>query len=67
MRRMSVNFDVDTKLAMTPFFRTDPLLYHKFENMVIIRSGNYIHSVAQETRIAENSTMQKYFDYKVTI
>jgi len=24
----------------TPFFRTDPRLYHKFENMVIFRSGN---------------------------
>ena len=24
----------------TPFFRTDPLLYHKFGNMVIFRSGN---------------------------
>ena len=22
------------------FYRTDPLLYHKFENMVIYRSGN---------------------------
>ena len=26
-------------LVKTPFFRTVPLLYHKFENMVILRSG----------------------------
>ena len=25
---------------MTPFFRTDPLSYHKFENMVMFRSWN---------------------------
>jgi len=33
--------------ALTPFFRTDPLLYHKFKNMVIFRSGN-LYFVAQE-------------------
>ena len=26
--------------TITPFFRTDPLLYHKFENMVIFRLRN---------------------------
>ena len=26
--------------ARTPFFRTDPPVYHKFENMIIFRSGN---------------------------
>ena len=31
-------FDADNFDAV--FFRTDPLLYHKFENMVIFRSGN---------------------------
>ena len=30
----------ETFSTMTPFFRTAPLLYHKFENMVICRSGN---------------------------
>ena len=26
----------------TPFFRTDPLLYHKFENMIIFWSGTFL-------------------------
>ena len=26
-------------IYLTPFFRTDPFLYHKFENMVIFRPG----------------------------
>jgi len=36
---------------MTPFFRTDPLLYHKFENMEIFGQETYIHFAAQETKI----------------
>jgi len=42
------------------YFRMDPLLYHKFENMVIFRSGNtYIHFIAQETRIVRKNFHQK--------
>ena len=29
-----------TSTALTPFFRTDPLLYYKFGNMLLFRSGN---------------------------
>ena len=36
-----INFEVGTsRKGLTPFFyRTDPLLYHKFGNMVIFRPG----------------------------
>jgi len=30
------------KIRKTPFFRTDPLWYHKFGNMVIFRTGKLI-------------------------
>jgi len=33
------------------FYRTYPLLYHKFGNMVILAHDTYIHFVAQETSI----------------
>ena len=34
------------------FYRTDPLLYHKFENIVFLFGQEiYIHFVAQETRM----------------
>jgi len=44
---------------MTPFFRSNPLWYNKFENMVIFRLGNYIHFLAQETRIHRKNLSPK--------
>jgi len=49
--------------ALTPVFRMYPLLYPKFGNMVIFRLGNYIHFVAQETRIIR----KLFFNKKVEI
>ena len=49
-RYMPFTWDVST-MNLTPFFRTDPHLYHKFENMVFFGQEMYIHFVAQETRI----------------
>ena len=42
------------KYVKTPFFRMDPLLYHKFQNKVIFGQETYIDSVAQETSIIIN-------------
>jgi len=36
---------------LTPFFRTDPLLYQNFENMIIFRSGNLYTVLVKQTRM----------------
>ena len=41
-------------------FRTDPLLYQKFENTVIFRPGN-LSSVAQETRSVRKYLIFNFF------
>ena len=46
----------------TPFFRTNPLLYHKFGNMVIFGQESYIQFIAQETRIFRKLFI--FFDQK---
>ena len=38
------------RYRVTPFFRTDPLLYNKFENMVFLGQAN-LYFVTQDTRI----------------
>ena len=62
-------------INMTPVFRTDPLLYYKFEIMVIFRSGNLIFTLyPRKPGLSENysfcfikkcfsskSTMQKWY------
>jgi len=37
--------------TMTPFFRTDPLLYHKFENMLSQDYQKIIHFLAKRVKI----------------
>ena len=37
---IGITTNIPMRYAMTPFFRTYPLLYHKFGNMVIVCSGN---------------------------
>jgi len=49
------------RLTMTSFFRTDPLLYHKSETMVI-EQETYIQFLAQETRIARQLFIINFFD-----
>ena len=46
--------------SKTPFFRTDPLLYHKYENMLIFQK-TYIHFVAQETSIIRKLFIFNFF------
>ena len=38
-------------MIMTPFFRTGPLWYHKFEKCIFFGQETYNHFVAQETRV----------------
>ena len=54
------------------FYRTYPLLYHKFENMVVFGQATYIHFVAQETRIIRklfililSSTISTFFEENI--
>jgi len=49
---------------MMPFFRTDPLLYHKFGNMVFFGQKTYIHFGAQETRIIIKLLIFNFFSSK---
>jgi len=53
-------------LSMAPFFRREPLFNHKFENMVIFRSGK-LYSLHQETRIIRKLFIFCFFTKKIDI
>ena len=71
---LMINSCIEYNLTWRRFFRTDPLLYHKFQNIVSLGHDTYIHPVAQETRIIRKlfvfkfsskrskSTMQKWYN-----
>jgi len=47
------------------FYRAYPLLYHKFDNIVIFRKETHIHGVAKETSIIRKLFI--YFSSKKTM
>ena len=57
---------ISINMAMTPFFRADPLLYHKFENMLFFRSENCIQFFHQKlmNRDIGRTFISIFFDKK---
>ena len=63
---MKLAIQKNNLMTLPPFFKTDPLLYNKFENMVISHQESYIRFVAQETRSIRKLFILNFFSQKTS-